>query len=89
MVSFYKNNSSTNTIFNNSGGEIRLYKGSGNGGELVFEVESGYVITVINGNGVSSSSYSVTGLGTNSVSIKNTSGSTLKFDDFEITYSPE
>lgn len=39
-VKFNKNNS-TNTIFNNSAGEIRLYAGNGNGGQLTFTITGG------------------------------------------------
>lgn len=39
-VKFNKNNSA-NTIFNNSAGEIRLYAGNGNGGQLTFTITGG------------------------------------------------
>jgi uncharacterized repeat protein (TIGR02543 family) len=47
-VGFYKNNSTTITIFNNSSGEIRLYGKDGNGGQLNISVEEGsYLISEI------------------------------------------
>jgi len=35
-ASFYKNSSTTITIFNNGAGETRLYGGAGDGGQLTF-----------------------------------------------------
>ncbi|HPX71766.1 MAG TPA: lamin tail domain-containing protein, partial [Acholeplasmataceae bacterium] len=45
-ISFSKNDS-VNTIFNNSSNEIRLYAGSGNGGELIFGIPEQYQFTSI------------------------------------------
>lgn len=47
VASFQKNASTTFSIFNNSGGEIRLYQGSGNGGQLTFTLANGYVFTAL------------------------------------------
>ncbi|HHY96500.1 MAG TPA: InlB B-repeat-containing protein, partial [Acholeplasma sp.] len=104
-ISFYKNNSSTITIFNNSGGEIRLYAGSGNGGQLTIEIEPGYKITEItiktsqNGglsiNGGSSNTSSTISeifeLGLNQVVIKNVAldNNQVRITDITITYLPE
>lgn len=40
----FKSNSSTNTIFNNSAGEIRLYPQSNNGGQLTISIEGEFEI---------------------------------------------
>jgi hypothetical protein len=59
-VSFNKNASTTTTIFNNSGGEIRLYGKDGNGGQLTFAIGAGYVITSIQINTSSNNGYTIT-----------------------------
>lgn len=61
-VSFYKNSSSTTSIFNNGAGEIRLYNGSsGNGGQLNISLDATYVITKITINTSTNSGYSING----------------------------
>jgi len=60
-VSFAKNSSKTNTIFNNSGGEIRLYGGSGNGGQLTISVGESFVLTSITIATSQNNGYSIDG----------------------------
>lgn len=60
-ASFHKNDSSTITIFSNSVGETRLYGGSGNGGQLTFDISSGYIITSITVYTSTNNGYTING----------------------------
>ncbi len=84
-TTFFSNKSSTRSIFNNSAGEIRLYPGGGNGGELVFEVPTTHVFKKITVNSSQNPGLSINGTTTtltsftqdlssspiNSISVKN------------------
>jgi uncharacterized repeat protein (TIGR02543 family) len=103
-VSYFKNSSSTTSIFNNSAGEIRLYGGSGNGGQLTINVSSGYKITSIVVYTSTNSGYSINGGNmitssgvqttfssiTTSVILKNIASSTnqVRITEIVITYVP-
>jgi uncharacterized repeat protein (TIGR02543 family) len=60
-ISFYKNNSGTTSIFNNSNGEIRLYGGSGNDGELVFEIPTTHKFNSITVTTNTNNGYTING----------------------------
>ena len=100
-VSFYKNSSSTTSIFNNAAGEIRLYGGSGNGGQLTIQVPVGYSITSITVNTSQNNGYSINGSATitalsatttlssvSSVILKNVASTTnqVRITDIVVTY---
>ncbi|MBM7453971.1 hypothetical protein JN09_001307 [Acholeplasma morum] len=69
-VSFRKNSSSTTSIFNNSGGQIRLYNGSSsNGGQLTISLSSEYILTSITVETDTNTGYSING--SSSISSKN------------------
>jgi hypothetical protein len=102
-VSFYKNNSSTTSIFNNSAGETRLYGGSGNGGQLTFTLSDDYVMKTIKVNTSTNNGYSIndgskitaadveTPLSDlTSVTVKNVASGTdqVRITSLEIGYSP-
>ena len=101
-VYFYKKSSTTDTIFNNSAWEIRLYKdklSNKDGGELKIEVV-GCLITKITVNTTTTYSYTINGgddinvknkvvtfpSGVADVTIKNTATNTVQISDIVIEY---
>ena len=76
QVYYYKNASTTTSIFNNSAGEIRLYGGSGNGGQLTITVSAGYLITSITVNTSTNGGFSINGGTTNTTNTTNSTNIT-------------
>jgi hypothetical protein len=88
---FYRNNSTTFSILNNSAGEIRLYPYNTNGGELRYEISSGFnfksittqfsstsgAVSINSGSSTTDRTVTVNFSGTmNLISLKNSANST-------------
>lgn len=98
-LSFYSNGAAS-TIFNNSGGEIRLYS-SGDGGELVIDIADGFTIEEITVNTSQNNALSINGsasvtssvvtatINGNTVSLKNVGTGQVRITSIVITYSGE
>jgi len=99
-VKFNKNSSGTTSIFNNSAGEIRLYGGSGNGGQLTFTITGGLFtgVTVntsqngglsVNGGPMNTNeTVSETFIATDTLTLRNVASGTtqVRMTDITMTY---
>ena len=99
-VKFNKNNSGTTSIFNNSGGEIRLYGGSGNGGQLTFTITGGLFtgvtvntsrntgLSVNGGPSITTATVSETFTATDTLTLRNVASGTnqVRMTDITMTY---
>ncbi len=103
-VEYHKNKTTTNTIFNNSAGEIRLYTGSGDGGAIHVNIANqGYFFTKVTvetsrNNGVTindgeeSTSATVTETLTNrsnTLKIQNTGSGQVRMKSIEVEFDSE
>ena len=98
----YESNGTNNTIFNNGFNEIRLYKGSGNGGQLTISVEGALItsikfnltknkgMTINGGEEITDSAIEITYEGEEAIVIKNVSNDNLQIaSPITITYKTD